>query len=158
MLKSVTIRRFKNLSNVAIPLERINILVGTNNSGKSSILQGIAFAVSIAQTSKLQGEVTTLSPEQLIYTPLRDVSALAFGGDLKQSRQHAIEILFNHEEEDQQGRSIELSTAVEIRRGKNKNISVGITDGGLKEKNFFSRQSICHVRTRLGRSPSHRTL
>src|SRR3990167_10392512 len=119
MLKSVTVRRFKNLSDVTIPLERINILVGTNNSGKSSVLQGIAFAVSIAQTSKLQGEVTTLSPEQLIYTPLRDVSALAFGGDLKQSRPHAIQVLFNHVTEDQQGQNIESSTAVEIRRGKN---------------------------------------
>jgi len=133
MLNSITIRRFKNLEDVKIPLERINILVGTNNSGKSSILQGIAFAVSIAQTSKLHGEVTTLSPEQLIYTPLRDVSALAFGGDLKQSRQHAIEILFNEEVEDPQGHGIESSTSVQIRRGKNKNIALSVNDGGLKE-------------------------
>lgn len=134
MLKSVTIRRFKNLSDVTIPLERVNILVGTNNSGKSSILQGVAFAVSIAQTSKLQGEVTTLSPEQLIYTPLRDVSALAFGGDLKQSKQHAIEVEFHQETIDQQGQKIDSTTTVEVRRGKNKNISVGIDGSDLKEK------------------------
>lgn len=134
MLKSVTIRRFKNLADVAIPLERVNILVGTNNSGKSSVLQGIAFAVSIAQTSKLQGDVTTLSPEQLIYTPLRDVSALAFGGDLKQSKQHAIEVVFHHEIVDLQRLGGESDTAVEVRRGKNKNISISINDGGLKDQ------------------------
>lgn len=134
MLKSITIRRFKNLRDVEIPLERINILVGTNNSGKSSILQGIAFAVSIAQTSKLQGGVTTLSPEQLIYTPLRDVSALALGGDLKQSRQHAIEISFNQEAVDPEGQRIVSNTSVEIRRGKNKNIALSVDDGGLKEE------------------------
>lgn len=133
MLNSVTIRRFKGLTDVNIPLERVNILVGTNNSGKSSILQGIAFAVSIAQTSKLQGEVTTLSHEQLIYTPLRDVSALAYGGDFKQSRQHAIEISFNQETVDENGQVIKNSTSVEVRRGKNKNIAVTVHDGGLKE-------------------------
>lgn len=52
---------------------------------------------------------------------------------MKQSKQHAIEISFNQETFDPQGQSIESSTSVEIRRGRNKNIVLSITDGGLKE-------------------------
>jgi len=55
MLTKTTPRRFKNVENVSIPLGRVNVLVGINNSGKSSVLQGIAFAVSVAQTVKVLG-------------------------------------------------------------------------------------------------------
>lgn len=94
MLKSITIRRFKNIENLTVPLGRVNVLVGTNNSGKSSVLQSIAFAVSVAQTSALHGGATTLAPEQLIYAPLRDVMTLGHGGTLRQPPASAIEVDF----------------------------------------------------------------
>lgn len=131
MLSKITLRRFKNLENVSIPLGRVNVLVGTNNSGKSSVLQGIAFAVSVAQTAKVLGGASTLSPEQLIYAPLRDVSALALGGDLRQSRDKAIEVEFAREAVDEAGAPEEQTTIVQVRRGKNKNLSVSV-DGGAK--------------------------
>lgn len=99
MLKSVTVRRFKNINEATISLSRVNVLVGTNNSGKSSVLQALAFAVSAAQSALLhkganrKGSVT-LAPEQLIYAPLRDVMALAMGGSLRQVKEHAIEVEF----------------------------------------------------------------
>ena len=55
-LTSVTIRRFKRIEQVTIPLDDVTLLIGANNSGKSSILQAIHFAVSIAQTARLVGE------------------------------------------------------------------------------------------------------
>lgn len=131
MLKSVTLRRFKNLSDVTIPLERVNVLIGTNNSGKSSVLQGVQFAISVAQTAKLLDSPNTLSPEQLIYAPLRDVAALAEGGVLVQAANKAIEIAFTQELVEADGTVAENSTTVQIRRGKNKNLAVGVT-GGLK--------------------------
>lgn len=131
MLKSVTLRRFKNLRDVTIPLGRVNVLIGTNNSGKSSVLQGIQFAVSVAQTAKML-ESGTLSPEQLIYAPLRDVSALADGGELRQDAAKAIEIAFTKEVIAADGTSNDTHTTVQIRRGKNKNLSVSVTGGGLK--------------------------
>lgn len=102
VLKSVTVRRFKNVRDVTIHLSRVNVLVGTNNSGKSSVLQAMAFAVSAAQSALLHKEPkkrkkkgsVTLAPEQLIYAPLRDVMALATGGNLRQSSDHAIEVEF----------------------------------------------------------------
>jgi hypothetical protein len=67
-------------------------LIGANNSGKSSILQAIHFAVSITRTTKLVGEGVSwrgdtfelsYSPSQLLYSSVRDVLSLATGGALR---------------------------------------------------------------------------
>ena len=55
-MTSVAIRRFKRIEEVQIPLTDTTLLIGANNSGKSSILQAIHFAVSIAQSARLVGE------------------------------------------------------------------------------------------------------
>lgn len=130
MLSAITLRRFKKLQNVTIPLSRMNVLVGANNSGKSSVLQGVAFAVSVAQTSRLNEGAATLAPEQLIYAPLRDVSALAYGGFLRQAEATAIEVDF-HTRPDGDPREEDLISTVQIRRGRNSNLAVAITDRGL---------------------------
>lgn len=54
MIEKITIERFKNIEKIEIPLDNITVLVGANNSGKSSILQSLQFAVSIAQTTSLE--------------------------------------------------------------------------------------------------------
>jgi len=131
VLSSITLRRFKNLQDVTIPLGRINVMVGTNNSGKSSVLQGVAFGVSVAQTAFVNKNAKTLSPDTLIYAPLRDVSALANGGELKTRQEHAIELVFRRLESNDQGEDVEQATTVQVRKGKNRNLSVGI-DGPLK--------------------------
>jgi predicted ATP-dependent endonuclease of OLD family len=115
MLSKVKIRRFKNIAETTLDLDRINVLVGTNNSGKSSILQSIQFAVSVAQTtstfenakwyltgSKADHLQTSISPNQLIYSPLRDVYALALNRDLREDVNYAIKVEF---EEEVSGRS-----------------------------------------------------
>lgn len=83
MITAVTISRFKTIKEVALPLGRINILIGSNNSGKSSILQAIQFAVSVGQTLRtLDTEwkygvmQRSFSASQLVYTPLRDIASL----------------------------------------------------------------------------------
>ena len=50
-INSVTVRRFKRLEEVQITLGDATLLIGANNSGKSSILQAIHFAVPIAQSA-----------------------------------------------------------------------------------------------------------
>lgn len=55
-IESVVIRRFKRLQEISINLGDVTLLIGANNAGKSSILQAIHFAVSIAQTARLVGE------------------------------------------------------------------------------------------------------
>ena len=51
MLKQIKIERFKKVSEIVLNLDRVNILVGANNSGKTSILQAIQFAIGAAQTA-----------------------------------------------------------------------------------------------------------
>lgn len=134
MLKYLGIRRFKNIEDIDIHLERVNVVVGANNSGKSSILQAIQFAVSIAQTTSTEnlrwvGDrlPTSLSHLQLIYSPLRDVSALALGGNLQEREEQAIVISFEEIETNNKAKIL-------IKRGRNRNITVALEgkDLGLK--------------------------
>jgi energy-coupling factor transporter ATP-binding protein EcfA2 len=85
MLTEVTIKRFKTIEEITLPLQRINILIGSNNSGKSSILQAMQFAVSVGQTLRSlntdwkYGVMKRSFPaSQLVYTPLRDIASLIF--------------------------------------------------------------------------------
>lgn len=41
-LKSLTLRNFKSVENLSLPLEALTVLTGLNGSGKSSVLQAIA--------------------------------------------------------------------------------------------------------------------
>jgi recombinational DNA repair ATPase RecF len=100
-LTTVTIKRFKQLRDLTLPLDDITLLIGANNSGKSSLLQAIHFAVSVAQSAKLVGEGVawaadrfqlSFNPAQLIYSPAGDVMALATGGTLQEGAATRVEI------------------------------------------------------------------
>src|ERR1700704_2780375 len=105
-----------------IPLDDVTLLIGANNSGKSSVLQAIHFAVSIAQSARLVGEGVawrndafelSFNPAQLLYSPVADVLSLATGGALQEPRPSQIEIEFT----DEQGERC----TVGLRRGRNRN-------------------------------------
>jgi ABC-type phosphate transport system ATPase subunit len=134
-LRSVAIRRFKQIEQIELPLADVTLLIGANNSGKSSILQAIHFAVSIAQTARLVGEGVTwrqdtfelsFNPSQLLYSPVADVLSLATGGTLLEPRASQIEIEFRAEDG--------ASTVVGLRRGRNRNIAVSITGRNIGEQ------------------------
>ena len=124
MLQSVRVQRFKSLDDVSLLLgDRLTVLVGPNNAGKSSLLQAIQFAVSVVQSVGLDGTGRwsgntlsgTLAADQLVYTPLRDVQTLARGGALKQDVVSAIMVEFAAAMD---------SAAISVSRGKNKNVSI----------------------------------
>jgi AAA15 family ATPase/GTPase len=136
MLSKISIQRFKNLNSLDLPLSNVNVVVGSNNSGKSSILQAIQFAVSIAQTAgnqpntnwKRSGELSTsLSHQQLIYAPLRDVSALAPKGYLYERKEDAITITFHEKVNNEIAKII-------VRKGRNRNLAINIEGKELGEK------------------------
>ncbi|MHC4015285.1 ATP-binding protein [Yersinia pseudotuberculosis] len=117
MLNSVKIERFKNIVEIDINLKGINLLIGANNSGKSSIQQAIQFAVSIAQSTRQQGALwgrndrcpSSLSSDTLIYSPLKDIDALAPNGKLRTEEATCIKVTFNED----------TTSTVTIRKGKN---------------------------------------
>ncbi len=132
VISSIKIERFKSIDELEVPLAGITVLIGSNNAGKSTIQQAIQFAVSVAQTTMYQNArwkrdrcPTSISGEDLIYTPLRDVEALAPMGKLKVDLNDAVKITFNDETS---------SSYITIRKGKNKNISTAINGRVLGEQ------------------------
>jgi hypothetical protein len=124
-LQAVQIERFKTIKEAPFDLDSLNVLVGANNSGKSSIIQGLHFGIGLLQTVLLANRWTgtdtisiSLSPTQLIYSPSDDVSALALGGSLLEADEASIKLKFTLD-------SGETPT-VAVRKGRNRNILVSI--------------------------------
>src|SRR5690606_8010060 len=101
MIEKIKIKNFKNIEELELPLDSVNVLVGANNAGKSSILQAIQFSISIAQTTTLENTwwrrnngilPTSLTPEQLIYSPIKNVYKLGHGGKLDIERENGIQV------------------------------------------------------------------
>ena len=55
MIKEITIQNFKSIVNLKLPLGRFNLFIGANGSGKSNILEAIAFGAA-ASAGKLDFE------------------------------------------------------------------------------------------------------
>lgn len=134
-IASVAIRRFKRLDEINLGLGDVTLLVGANNSGKSSILQALHFAISIAQSARLVGEGVSwardafelsFNPAQLIYSPVADVMSLASGGYLQEPRISRIEIAMTAADG--------ARCIVGLRRGRNRNIAVSIEGRALGEQ------------------------
>lgn len=77
-LTRIKLERYKKISSAEINMAGVNVLVGGNNSGKSSILQGIHFSITVAATARQQGQVTFAS-DLLPYNPTPDFSVLRNG-------------------------------------------------------------------------------
>jgi energy-coupling factor transporter ATP-binding protein EcfA2 len=125
-LQSIRLQRFKRITDVSFDLREINVLVGSNNSGKSSVIQGLHFGVALLQTIGMAGRwpstgdsyITSLNPNQLVYSPSEDVYALAPSGRLFQAINQAIRLDLNLAA----GEFCSLS----IQKGKNQNIVVSV--------------------------------
>jgi len=57
-LQAVQIERFKTIKEAPFDLDSLNVLVGANNSGKSSIIQGLHFGIGLLQTVLLANRWT----------------------------------------------------------------------------------------------------
>ena len=134
-IEKLVLRRFKQLQEFELDLTETVVLIGANNSGKSSVLQALHFAVSVAQTAKLVGEGVNWSkdkfqlsfnPAQLIYSPIADVLSLASGGTLQEPPGSQIEVEISTSDGEQ--------CKVTVRRGRNRNIQVSIVGRKLGER------------------------
>jgi AAA15 family ATPase/GTPase len=55
MISEIRIQNFKSVQDLALKLGRVTVLIGENGSGKSNILEAVAFAAGAA-ANKLDGE------------------------------------------------------------------------------------------------------
>lgn len=124
-LQTIHVKRFKGIQDAPFDADRINVFIGANNSGKSTLVQIIHFGIGILQAIGLLKRwgndarlAISLSPAQLHYSPCANLYALGFGGQLVESADAAIElsmVLAN-------GEKVDLA----IRKGRNGNIHVTI--------------------------------
>lgn len=77
-LTKLTLEKFKKVDKVDIDLHGLNVLVGGNNAGKSSVLQGVHFSVIAAIASRQAGR-DTFTQESLLYCPSRSFESLRHG-------------------------------------------------------------------------------
>lgn len=77
-VSKLLLEHYKKVVRAEISLDSVNVLVGGNNAGKSSVLQGIHFSIGAAVASRIQGQ-TTFSSELLQYNPTPDFSVLRNG-------------------------------------------------------------------------------
>jgi hypothetical protein len=119
-LKSIHIKRYKGIEDANFNLEPINIFIGANNSGKSSVAQIVHFGISVLQSIELVGGwsrgAASISPTQLHYSPCVDLYALGHRKRLIESEDSAIELSLTLND----GELITLT----IRKGRNENINV----------------------------------
>ena len=141
MLQSLRIERFKRIRDAPFDLEPLNVLVGANNSGKSSIIQGLHFAIATLQTmgllrrfqpSSVRPLSTSLGPNELIYSPSENAYALGFGGMLKENKAEAIAVTFVLQTGEK--------CSIRIRKGRNRNVLVSVEHPQTAQKLSGLRQ------------------
>ncbi|CAJ97173.1 Hypothetical protein H16_B2391 [Cupriavidus necator H16] len=112
----------------------MTVLVGGNNSGKSSLLQAIHFAVTVLQSARLSADggkpMNTLGFDQFIYKPTGDLIQLNHGTPI--TSKTGPEFTFTYTDA---GAAEHLEFQLKLRRGKNANIAITFED----ESTFFIR-------------------
>ena len=98
-MQNIHISRYKGISDAKFDVMPINVLIGSNNAGKSTVAQIIHFAVGLLQSITLLGKWGTkgsmsisLSPDQLLYSPCADLYALGHKEALKEDAERAISV------------------------------------------------------------------
>lgn len=129
MIEKVNIQGFKIIEDETFELDRMNVFIGSNNSGKSSVLQAIQFAVGTAQTGQRIGVRSkkgspiisfTANPSSFLYLPIIELEALIHDKKLTQSS--GAKITFFSDKGD---------SSITIKRGKNRNLSMTMTQSAL---------------------------
>jgi energy-coupling factor transporter ATP-binding protein EcfA2 len=124
-LKSVRIQRFKRVGDASFDVKGMNVLVGSNNSGKSTIVQALHFGVALLHTLEATGikwpkagEWTSINPGDIIYSPSEDVYALGAGAKLNSNKDQGPKIDYTLESGE--------TCSIALIKGKNRNIAVAI--------------------------------
>lgn len=134
MIDEISVLRFKAIEKLTLPLERINLLIGANNSGKSSVLQAIQFAISAAQTMKhlnaewRKGEMRlSFGSDQLVYSPLREIASLRHNRLFAESYL-GFEVSFTKKNNSASNAAIPTqTTTISVDKGRGQNIACRMT-------------------------------
>lgn len=120
-ISRIRIESFKRASEVDLSIGDLNVLVGANNSGKSSAIQAIHFVITLFQSIDLvrrwsRSSRVSIFPEDLIYSPSDDPYRLYTQGRLQQNTY--IRFVLTLEDGSQ--------VDVDLTKGKNANLSARV--------------------------------
>lgn len=122
-LTKIQIKDFKKIKNLEIPLDEVNLLIGGNNSGKSSVLQAVHFAVTCLRSARQYGKsptqpATTLGVNQFSFLPTTEVMSLRYRTPMTQDAGPHFTFFFD----DKDGNAKKY--ALHLKRGKNANVAL----------------------------------
>jgi len=125
-ISQVRIRRFKKLEHCDVPLTPLTVVIGGNNSGKTSLLQALHFAISLLHRVRqvdpsrdtADEKTYTLQKGDLPYSPQAETATAAYGSELGEKSAKAISITLVSRD------GTQLST--ELRRGRGENLRFSV--------------------------------
>lgn len=123
LLKSISIEKFKRIESINLPISDLNILVGSNGSGKSSTLQALHLASCLMrQADRIRATTTAMvRVSDLDYLPSDEYWRLGHReawGNKASSPSSIVQFTFSD------GNGNEISTKCEMRSARNAGISV----------------------------------
>lgn len=119
---SLRLQKFKRIDDIEISISSTNVLVGGNNSGKSSVLQGIHFSICAAVASRQIGR-DTFAQSALLYNPSHEFVNLRHGSEYLNQSQFGHLMIKAHIDE------TEVEVKIKIYRARNEG-NVGCTRSG----------------------------
>lgn len=126
-IKRVRVSNFKSIRDVSFEIDRVNIIVGENSSGKSSILQALHLAFRCVANNKIQNNQSrTISVSDLDYFPTIEMRRIGSDADLRERRGETPEVFVNVELEFVRDEREPELVQIPIRRGRNEAIQVDL--------------------------------
>lgn len=130
-ITSVTIANFKAIEEATIDLHpTMNVLVGANGSGKSSVLQALHWMFQSGRNSNVQaravGLASTLSEKDAIYMPSPDYRSAGHGNEYGNNQgKPQLDLTVNAVADDGSG----LVASMWLKSARNEGISVHVPTG-----------------------------
>ena len=124
-IRNLIIKNYKRIEFTQVPLGRITVVVGGNNSGKSCVLQAPHFAVNLLQSTVIEGDYTIPS-QNLRYLPTGDVLDLSHGERLT-SETPPVQVTFEMSDDPESTDKREYS--VGFTRGEGLNVQIETSSG-----------------------------
>lgn len=122
-LTTISVKKFKKIDSIELPIAALNILVGANGSGKSSILQAVHLAACLLRQSKRvdPNKTSMVRVSDLDYLPSDEYWRLGHGADWGNNNNtpsSRVHFSFKHEQEEN------IEAYCEMRSARNAGISV----------------------------------
>jgi predicted ATPase len=134
-ISAFRVDKFKRLASLEVALSDITVLIGGNNAGKSSLLQGVHLAITTLQSARSASSkaqpASTLGVDQFLYKPSNEPIRLHHKTDM--TSKSGPEFTFTYKEAHGDDPK---NFALSMRRGKNANIAIA-----FDHKNGFYQRS-----------------